>query len=61
MYYILKAGPKNFVKVKDHKELVITPDQSKATQYESAGDAMRAAVEVNSALGTHSVKFICVE
>lgn len=60
MHYILKVGPKNFIEVKD-KELVITPDQNKATQYESAGDAMRAAVEANSSLGTHAVKFLCIE
>lgn len=60
MYYILTVRSNGFVEVKDNGELLITPNQSKATRYESAGDAMRAAIDVNSALGTHTVKFISV-
>lgn len=44
----------------DNEEIVISPDYNKATQYQTTGDAMRAAAKVNAALGTHAVKFISV-
>ena len=58
MYYILTTDPKGFIQVLDNEEIIISPDRNKATQYQTAGDAMRAAVKVNAALGTHAVKFI---
>lgn len=61
MHYILTAGSKGFIKVEDNGELIISPDQNKATRYESVGDAMRAAIDINSALGTHTVKFTSIE
>ncbi len=61
MYYILTTGPKGFIKVLDNEEIIISPDYNKATQYQTAGDAMKAAAKVNVALGTHAVKFISVE
>lgn len=59
--HILVAGSKGFVEVKDNGELVITPDKSRATQYETAGDAMRAAIDINQALGTNTIKIKHVE
>lgn len=56
MYYILKASTKAFVIVQPNDDLVITPDYTRATQYSTIGDAMRAATKVNGALGTHLVK-----
>lgn len=56
MYYILKASTKAFIITQPNDELVITPDYTKATQYSTIGDAMRAASKVNGALGTHLVK-----
>lgn len=61
MYFILTTGPKGFIKVLDNEEIIISPDYNKATQYQTTGDAMRAAAKVNSALGVHAVKFISVE
>lgn len=58
MNYILSASQKAFVVVLPDNELVITPKYEKATQYLTIGDAMRAAVKVNQALGTHAVKAI---
>lgn len=60
MYYILTTGPKGFIKVLDNEEIVISPDYNKATRYQTMGDAMKTAVKVNTALGTHAVKFISV-
>lgn len=56
MYYILKASPKAFIIVQPGDDLVITPDYTRATQYSTIGDAMKAAAKVNGALGTHLVK-----
>lgn len=56
MYYILKASPKAFVIVQPNNELIITSDYTKATKYNTIGDAMRAASEVNEALGVHAFK-----
>lgn len=60
MYYILTTGPNSFIEVQDNNEIVISSNYNKATQYKTAGDAMRAAARVNSILGVHSVKFISV-
>lgn len=54
--YILKANPKAFIIVCPSNDLIITSDYSRATQYPTIGDAMKAASEVNKALGTHLVK-----
>ena len=40
-----------------NNELVITSDRDKATKYKTAGEAMKAAIKANSALGTHAVTF----
>lgn len=56
MRYILKASPKAFIIAQPNNELIITSDYTKATQYNTIGDAMRAASEVNEALGVHVFK-----
>ena len=53
--YILKASNTAFVLLKG-EEIVIIPDYTKATEYLSFGDAMRAAVSVNESLGTTTVR-----
>lgn len=60
MYYILTTGPKGFIKVLDNEEIIISPDPNKATQFQTVGSAMESAVKINSALGTHSVKFLTI-
>lgn len=55
MYYILKASKKAFIVVRPN-ELIITPDYTEATQYNTIGEAMKAAANVNGALGSHLVK-----
>lgn len=60
MYYILQASPKAFVIEMPNDELIITPDYTKATQYSAIGEAMKAAVRVNQALGTHTFKAVSV-
>lgn len=58
MKYILKASTKGFIIVLDNDEMIITPDYTKATQYSTIGDAMKAAVKANDALGTHLVRAV---
>ena len=56
MSYILQASPKAFIIAGD--ETVITSDYKRATQYPTIGAAMKAAVKVNKALGTHIIKAV---
>ena len=56
MSYILQASPNAFIIAED--ETVITSDYKRATQYPTIGAAMKAAVKVNKALGTHIIKAV---
>lgn len=56
MFY-LQIKDKGLVVVMPNNELVITSDRDKATKYKTAGEAMKAAIKANSALGTHAVTF----
>ena len=56
MSYILQASPKAFIITGD--EIIVTSDYQKATQYPTIGAAMKAAAEVNKALGVHAIKVI---
>ena len=56
MSYILQASPKAFIITGD--EVIVTSDYQKATQYPTIGAAMKAAAEVNKALGVHAIKVI---
>lgn len=60
MYYILTTGPKGFIKTQDNEEIIITSNPDKATQYQIVGDAIKAAIKINTALGTHIVKFMSI-
>lgn len=56
MYYILKASTKAFIVVMPNDELVITPDYTKATQYNTIGEAMKAAAKANEIFKFHLIK-----
>lgn len=53
--YSLTINSKAYILIKDD-ELIITADYSKASYFNTAKDAMKAAVEVNKQLGTNLVK-----
>ena len=57
MSYILQASPKAFIITGD-EEVIVTSDYQKATQYPTIGAAMKAATEVNKALGVHIIKAV---
>ena len=57
MSYILQASPKAFIITGD-EEIIVTSDYQKATQYLTIGAAMKAAAEVNKALGVHIIKAV---
>ena len=56
MSYILQASPNAFIIAGD--ETVITTDYKRATQYPNNGADVKAADEVNKALGVHAIKVI---
>lgn len=60
MYYILTTGPKGFVQILDNEDIIISSNPDKATRFKTTGDAMRAAANINSTLGTYSVKFLTI-
>lgn len=57
MSYILQASPKAFIITGD-EEVIVTSDYQRATQYPTIGAAMKAAAEVNKALGVHIIKAV---
>lgn len=57
MNYILEVKSKKaFVVMHSNNDITITADSTRANRYPTIGDAMMAAIKVNNALGTHSVK-----
>lgn len=54
MYYILRLTPGKFVYIED--DILITSNVDKLQKFNTIGDAMRAAVKVNSSLGTYVCK-----
>jgi hypothetical protein len=54
--YILKINQKAFVIKND--EIIITSDYTKASRYETIGEAMRMAASVNNVLGKCIVSII---
>lgn len=48
MQYILRGGPRAFAILLD--DTIITQDYTKATQFNSIGEAMRAAIVLNETL-----------
>ena len=57
MSYILQASPKAFIITGD-EEVIVTSDYQSATQYPTLGAAMKAAAEVNKALGVHIIEAV---
>lgn len=61
MKYVLKARTNAYIIVQDNGDTVIMSDWTRATQFETAGDAMRAASKVNDMLGTNIIKIFRIE
>ena len=55
--YILQIGNKAFIQVRPD-EVVITSDYEKATKYNTIGEAMRKASELNNLIGHYTIKII---
>ena len=55
--YILRISSKAFIRVKPD-EVVITSDYEKATRYNTIGEAMKVASELNELINTSIIKVI---
>ena len=55
--YILQIGNKAFIQIRPD-EVVITSDYEKATKYNTIGEAMRKASELNNSIGHYIIKII---
>lgn len=55
--YILQIGNKAFIQIRPD-EVVITSDYEKATRYNTIGEAMRKASELNNLIGHYIIKII---
>ena len=55
--YILRISNKAFIQVKPD-EVVITSDYEKATKYNTIGEAMKAASELNKLISNPVIKII---
>lgn len=55
--YILQISSKAFIQVKPD-EVVITSDYEKATRYNTIGEAMKVASELNELINTSIIKVI---
>lgn len=55
--YILRISNKAFIQIKPD-EVVITSDYEKATKYNTIGEAMKAASELNKLINNPVVKII---
>ena len=53
--YILKISPKAFIKQGQEGEIIIVSNPNKATTFDTIGDAMRIAAQVNEDLETNKV------
>lgn len=58
--YILRISNKAFIQVKPD-EVAITSDYEKATKYNTIGEAMRKASELNNDFENHIIKVIPIE
>lgn len=58
--YILQISNKMFIQVKSD-EVVITSDYKKAIKYNTIGEAMRIASELNNDFGSHIIKVIPIK
>ena len=58
--YILRISNKAFIQVKPD-EVAITSDYEKATKYNTIGEAMRKASELNSDFENHIIRVVPIE
>ena len=58
--YILRISNKAFIQVKPD-EVSITSDYEKVTKYNTIGEAMRIASELNSAFKSHITRVVPIE
>ena len=58
--YILQIGNGVFIQVKPD-EVVITSDYEKATKYNTIGEAMRVASELNNDFESHIIRTVPIE
>ena len=55
--YILRISNKAFIQVRPD-EVAITSDYEKATKYNTIGEAMKIASELNNSIGHYIIKII---
>ena len=58
--YILRISNKAFIQVKPD-EVVITSDYEKAIKYNTIGEAMRIASELNNDFESHIIRVVPIE
>ena len=58
--YILRISSKAFIQVKPD-EVVITSDYEKAIKYNTIGEAMRIASELNNDFESHIIRVVPIE
>ena len=58
--YILRISSKAFIQVKPD-EVVITSDYEKATRYNTIGEAMSVASELNNNFESHIIRVVPIE
>lgn len=58
--YILQINNKAFIQVKPD-EIIITSDCEKATKYNTIGEAMRIASELNNDFESHIIRAVPIE
>lgn len=58
--YILRISSKAFIQVKPD-EVVIISDYEKATRYNTIGEAMRIASELNNDFESHIIRVVPIE
>lgn len=58
--YILRISNKAFIQVKPD-EVVITSDYEKATRYNTIGEAMSVASELNNNFESHIIRVVPIE
>lgn len=58
--YILQINSKAFIQIKPD-EVVITPNYEKATKYNTIGEAMGVASELNNDFESHIIRVVPIE
>ena len=53
--YILRISPKAFIKQGQDGEIIIVNSPNKATTFDTIGDAMKLAIQINEDLETNKV------